>query len=109
MRYCPYTNSAPPACTINRIIKINDELKKYISEALKSESRKFHAGFSDQAASSGDLTVTILSEDRDSITVRLEASAGYWSFGYDVEMEFTIPKEMLEKQKQHPTTAKASE
>jgi len=95
MRYCPYTNTSPPTCTVNRIIKINDELKKYIKEALKTKEKKFHAGFSDQAASGGDLTVTILSEDRDSVTVKLESSAGYWSFGYDVEIVFTIPREWL--------------
>ena len=106
MRYCPYTNSTPPACMINRIVKINDELKKYIKEALKTKEKKFHVGFSDQAASSGDLTVTILSEDRDSITVRLEASAGYWSFGYDVEIVFVIPREMLEKQQQQSKEAR---
>ena len=95
MMYCPYTNTLPPVCTINRIIEISNSLKTYIKKALENDKKTYNVGFSDNIASSGDLVITVLNEDNDTVTVKIFVDAGSWSTGFTFEITLTIPKQMI--------------
>jgi hypothetical protein len=95
MMYCPYTNTSPPECYINKVIELSEEAKALIKKALSNPERKACIIASDQAMLSCDICTRVLNEDEYSVKVSLESficSAGCW--GYSITV--VIPKKLLE-------------
>lgn len=90
--YCPYTNTSPPECFVNRVDKISDDLKEMIREALENEEKRHAVECSDGAWNAWGAGVKILHEDKHRVTVLVSAGGSYTP---DIKLVITIPRIML--------------
>ncbi len=61
MLYCPYTNTSPPACFINKVEEIRGDVVELIKYALETKKRScIHWGIDDWGGCWGGVSLYIV-------------------------------------------------